>query len=118
MIKLKHIINRIIVSEIDMTEGDYTIGRNSGNSLQLDDGVISGKHAVINFKADEHFPEMFDITIKDLGSTNGTYVNNESIKEQKLKHGDSIRLGTHEFKVFDDQSHTGTQTEYLIDEGG
>jgi len=89
LIKLKHIINRVIVSEIDMTEENYTIGRDSGNSLQLDDGVISGEHAVINFKADEHFPKIFEITIKDLGSTNGTYVNNESIKEQKLKHGEN-----------------------------
>ncbi|MCW8830214.1 MAG: FHA domain-containing protein [Gammaproteobacteria bacterium] len=116
MIKLKHILNRVVISEIDMTEGDYTIGRNPGNSLQLDDSVISGEHAQIKFEPNDCIPEMFDITITDLGSTNGTYVNNEPIKEQKLKHGDSIRIGTHEFKVFDDQSHTGTQTEYYIAE--
>lgn len=61
-------------------------------------------------------PEAFDITIRDLGSTNGTYVNNASIKEQRIKHGDVIRLGQHEFKVFDDQSTVGTQTEYYVPE--
>lgn len=112
-----HVIDHVIVSEIDMSAGNYSIGRNAGNDLQLNDGVVSGEHAVINFKADECLPEMFDITITDLGSTNGTYVNNESIKEKKLKHGDIIRLGAHEFKIFDDQSHTHTQTEYYIPEG-
>jgi len=116
LIKLKHIVNGIAVSEMDMTEGDFTIGRNPGNSLQLDDGVVSGEHALITFVANEFLPEMFDITIKDLGSTNGTFVNGTSIKEQKLKHSDSIRIGTHEFKVFDDQSAIGTQTEYHVPE--
>lgn len=116
MIKLKHIVNRVIVSEINMPTGDFTIGRNPGNSLQLDDGVVSGEHALITVEPDEYLPEMFELTIKDLGSTNGTFVNNASIKESKLKHGDSIRLGEHEFKVFDDQSMVGTQTEYYVPE--
>lgn len=116
MIKLKHIVNGIAASDIDMAEGEFTIGRNEGNSLQLDDGVVSGNHALITLRADECFPKIFDVTIKDLGSTNGTYVNNASIKESKLMHGDSIRLGTHEFKVFDDQATVGTQTEYYVPE--
>jgi pSer/pThr/pTyr-binding forkhead associated (FHA) protein len=60
---------------------------------------------------------MFDITIRDLNSTNGTYVNNKSVKEQKIENGDYIRFGTYEYKVFDDQSkYDGTQTEYYISE--
>jgi len=116
LIKLKHIVNRIIVSEINLPAGDFSIGRNSGNNLQLDDGVVSGEHAVIMLVPDDCLPNVFDITIKDLGSTNGTFVNNESIKEKKLKNGDSIRLGEHEFKVFDDQAVTNTQTEYYVPE--
>lgn len=116
MIKLKHIINSVIASEINLNSGDFSIGRNEGNSLQLDDGVVSGNHALIKVEPDEFLPEMIGLTIKDLGSTNGTYVNNVSIKEQKLMHGDAIRIGDHEFKVFDDQSAVGTQTEYYVPE--
>lgn len=116
MIKLKHIVSSVTISEIHMEKGAFTIGRNDGNSLQLDDGVVSGEHAIIMVEPNDCLPEMVELTIKDLGSTNGTYVNNESIKEKKLKHGDLIRLGDHEFKVFDDQSAVGTQTEYYVPE--
>ena len=116
MIKLKHIINGAVVSEIDMNEGEFSIGRNHGNNLQLDDSVVSGDHALLTLKPNPYLPEMFDINIRDLGSTNGTYVNNTAIKEQGLKHGDLIRIGTYEYKVFDDQATDGTQTEYYIPE--
>lgn len=113
MIKLKHIINGAVVSEIDMGEGDFSIGRDPGNSLQLEDGAVSGKHALISLAANAYLPETFDISISDLGSTNGTYVNSTAIKQQQLRNGDVIRIGTYEYKLFDDQSHVGTQTEYL-----
>jgi pSer/pThr/pTyr-binding forkhead associated (FHA) protein len=116
LIKLKQINNGVVVSEIEMTEGDFSIGRNHGNSLQLDDGVVSGEHAVLRLEPSPYLPEMLVTTIRDLGSTNGTYVNNTSVKEKELKHGDSIRIGTYEFRVFDDQSTVGTQTEYHVPE--
>lgn len=113
MIKLKHIINGALVSEINLMSGDFTIGRNHGNNLQLDDGAVSGEHAVIKLVANEFLPNTFTVTIRDLGSTNGTHVNNASVKEQELRDGDLIRIGTYEYKVFDDQSNVGTRTEYL-----
>ncbi|MBE9568961.1 MAG: FHA domain-containing protein [Proteobacteria bacterium] len=113
MIKLKHIVHGAIVSEIDMDEGAFSIGRNHDNDLQLDDGVVSGKHAILTLAASEFLPEQLDITIKDLGSTNGTYVNGQAIEKKSLRHGDLIRIGTYEYKVYDDQSHVGTQTEYI-----
>ena len=116
MIKLKHILNGVVVSEIDLHEGNYTIGRNHGNSLQLDEGVVSGDHAVINLQASPYLPGTFDVSIKDLGSTNGTLVNNAQVTEKRLNHGDVIRIGTHEFKIFDDQAKTGTQTEFYVPE--
>lgn len=114
MLKLKHIINSVVVSEIALVEGEFTIGRDPGNSLQLEDGVISGQHAMFIVEPNEYLPEMSEIRVKDLGSTNGTYVNSETVKEKKLNHGDLIRIGQHEFKIFDDQSNVGTQTEYYV----
>ena len=116
MIKLKHIVNGAVVSEIDMSEGDFTIGRNHGNSLQLDDGDVSGEHALLMLVKNSYLPEQLDITIRDLGSTNGTYVNNIPVKEKQIKHGDAIRICGYEYRVFDDQSNVGTQTEYFPQE--
>ena len=116
MIKLKHIINGAVVSEIDMKEGEFSIGRNHGNSLQLDGADVSGEHAVLKLVPNRYLPEQLDITISDLGSTNGTYVNNLSVKEKEIKHGDAIRICGYEYKVFDDQSNVATQTAYLPQE--
>ena len=113
MIKLKHIINGAVVSEMNMTEGEFSIGRNHGNSLQLNGGDVSGEHAVLKLEPNSFLPEQLDITIRDLGSTNGTYVNNLSVKEKQIKHGDAIRICGYEYRVFDDQSNVGTQTEYF-----
>jgi pSer/pThr/pTyr-binding forkhead associated (FHA) protein len=109
-------VNGAVVSEIDMKAGEFSIGRNHGNSLQLDDGDVSGEHAVLTFKPSIYLPEQFDITIRDLDSTNGTYVNNIRVKEEAIKHGDAIRICNYEYRVFDDQSHVGTQTEYSLPE--
>jgi len=116
LVKLKHINNDVVINEIEMHEGTFTIGRNSSNDLQLNDAVVSGQHAVLMFKPNDYLPEMFDMTIRDLDSTNGTYVNNAMIKEQKIKHDDSIRIGNHEFKIFDDQADIGAQTEFYVPE--
>jgi pSer/pThr/pTyr-binding forkhead associated (FHA) protein len=116
LIKLKHIINGAVVSQIDLYAGEFSIGRNHGNSLQLDDGEVSGEHALLTLIPNKYLPEQLDITIRDLDSTNGTYVNNIAIKEKEIKHGDAIRICSYEYRVYDDQCNIGTQTEYALPE--
>ncbi len=62
------------------------IGRRDGNDWVLDDASISGIHCEIE-KSEIGF------VIRDLGSTNGTMVNNESVKEIRLFRNDIIRIG-------------------------
>ena len=64
----------------------FTIGRGTENSLCLPDQSISRCHAeVIRLGK--------DFLLRDLGSTNGTFVNDERISEQLLNDDDSIRFG-------------------------
>ncbi|MCG6937945.1 MAG: FHA domain-containing protein [Gammaproteobacteria bacterium] len=114
MVVLKQISNGVVISKIEVAEDDFTIGRNNGNSLQLADGVVSGVHAVVSLKPNKYVAEWFDISIRDLDSTNGTYVNDIAIKEQEIRHGDVIRIGTYEFKVFDDKSTSNTETLFYV----
>jgi pSer/pThr/pTyr-binding forkhead associated (FHA) protein len=99
-----------------MHEGEFTIGRSRDNSLQLEDSAVSGKHAVIIGSPNEYLPEILDLVIKDLNSTNGTWVNHKSLQEKKLFHGDVIKIGSHQFKVFDEKVNDNTQTEYYVPE--
>lgn len=63
-----------------------TIGREPSNTVVLSDMLVSRKHARI-MKRGEKF------VIEDLGSVNGTFVNNEPVTRHDLKIGDTITLG-------------------------
>lgn len=62
------------------------IGRNAENNIIVSDPRISGIHAEI-FQHDKKF------YIKDLESTNGTFVNSQPVAEAELNDGDRIELG-------------------------
>lgn len=65
---------------------DVTIGRAPESSIFLNDVTVSRKHASI-VKDGSNF------ILKDAGSLNGSYVNNNSVTEQKLTTGDEIQIG-------------------------
>ncbi|HXN90108.1 MAG TPA: FHA domain-containing protein [Candidatus Sulfotelmatobacter sp.] len=68
--------------------GDHAVrlGRSPDNDIILRDPATSGHHARV-----ERRGELFWIV--DLGSTNGTFVNGESIQEKQLNAGDRLTIG-------------------------
>ena len=114
MIKLKHIVNGVVVSDFEVKVGEFTIGRAKGNSMQLEDGAVSSQHAKVIVERSPYMDSIFDITLEDLGSTNGTYLNGKKITSQRLSHNDQIKIGTHEFRIYDANSGIGTQTEFYV----
>ncbi len=68
-----------------------TVGAAADNSLQLDDETVSRYHCRIFLERD-HF------LIKDLDSTNGTFVNQKKITKMELIDNDTVRLGRTDFK--------------------
>ena len=84
-------------------EGDeVSIGRLVGNDIQLDDPAISGHHSRVAIEASAYLDSIKEFYLEDLGSTNGTRVNDEKIKRVLLKHGDIVQIGKHLF-VFDSE---------------
>jgi pSer/pThr/pTyr-binding forkhead associated (FHA) protein len=71
---------------------DLVIGRSSDLDLVLIEDMVSRKHAKIALQDGA-------ITIADLGSTNGTFVNGEKVKKAQLKEGDRILIGTSILKL-------------------
>ncbi len=71
--------------------GDVGIGRSSKSAVQVDQEAVSRNHAKIARVGRS-------IVLKDLGSTNGTYVNDKQITEHKLADGDLIKIGRTIFK--------------------
>lgn len=65
---------------------DMKIGRAAANDLVLDSGRVSRFHAVLSLDGPT-------VSITDLGSRNGTYVNGARIRSCVLVDGDSISIG-------------------------
>jgi hypothetical protein len=63
-----------------------SIGRSPESEIFLDDVTVSRSHAVIDRTAT-------GFTFTDLGSLNGTYINNQSMKSAALVCGDEIQIG-------------------------
>jgi signal transduction histidine kinase len=63
-----------------------TIGRGTSNAVQLHDTEVSREHAEFSRRGESFY-------IRDLGSSNGTYVNGKPIQEHELASGDQLQLG-------------------------
>jgi len=69
-----------------------TIGRVEDNLFQIAEPSVSSHHCEVHLRGD-------DVLIRDLNSTNGTFINNEKITEKVLKPGQTLRLGNIELKL-------------------
>lgn len=72
-----------------LTAATTRIGRGSDADLRIDDPGISRAHAELTRSGG-------DVTITDLGSTNGVVVNGERVEQARLRDGDRVRLGSTE----------------------
>jgi diguanylate cyclase (GGDEF)-like protein len=71
---------------IQLGTAPFEIGRSSKNDLPLDQESISRQHARITFDGSSYW-------VTDLNSTNGTFVNDDSVRERRLEDGDQLRIG-------------------------
>jgi pSer/pThr/pTyr-binding forkhead associated (FHA) protein len=81
-------VEGVEIKHVYLTKDRTTLGRKSGNDIVLDNLVVSGHHCVFELRG------LADVFIEDLGSTNGTFVNNQRVKERRQLHdGDTIAIG-------------------------
>ncbi len=71
---------------VPLEKPTFSIGRRSGNDLQLVGSDVSRDHADIAREEERYI-------LRDRGSRYGTFVNGEQITEKSLTHGDLVRLG-------------------------
>ena len=85
----------LVLKEIALDKSRISVGRKPHNDIQIDNLAISGEHAAITTILNDAF-------LEDLNSTNGTYVNGQSVKKCALKDGDIIELGKYRIKFIKD----------------
>jgi pSer/pThr/pTyr-binding forkhead associated (FHA) protein len=81
----------------ELTVDRTTVGRVEDNTFHIPDASVSSHHCEVHLRGS-------DILIRDLNSTNGTFINNDKIAEAVLKPGQTLRLGQVELKL-----ETGTE---------
>src|SRR5438105_10736338 len=87
--------NEQVLKEIPLEAPHLTIGRKPDNDLVIDNPAVSGHHARIVKEEGAFF-------IEDLGSTNGTFLNDAKVQKQKLKNTDRVAVGKH-LLIFQDE---------------
>lgn len=68
-------------------DGPSSIGRTEGNTIVINDNRISRRHVEITVQGEQ-------AVLRDLGSTNGTYVNGARVTEHRLQDGDKIQVSS------------------------
>jgi pSer/pThr/pTyr-binding forkhead associated (FHA) protein len=76
-----------------------TVGRLEDNAFQIPEQSVSSHHCELLLKGN-------DVIVRDLNSTNGTYINGEKISEKVLKPGQILRLGNVEARLETDGAGT------------
>lgn len=81
---------------IQVYPGEYLIGRSRGCHIIIDDDLVSRRHACLIFE------EPSRLTLRDLGSRNGVFVNGKRIGDgtRGLADGDIFTIGSEELYVF------------------
>jgi predicted component of type VI protein secretion system len=81
-----------VLQNVPVLKGPITIGRAPDNSIAIDNVSISAHHARVEIQQGR-------LTLTDLGSLNGTFVNSQRVKSAALKDGDVISIGKHSIYV-------------------
>jgi len=77
-----------VIAEYELDQEETTIGRKEENTIHVDNLAVSGRHSRV-LKIGKK------VIIEDLGSTNGTQVNDKDITKCVLAHGDIVTVGKH-----------------------
>jgi predicted component of type VI protein secretion system len=82
-----------------------TIGRLDDNTFQISEASVSSHHCEVLARGKE-------IVVKDLNSTNGTFVNGERVTEHSLKPGQILRLGQIEMRLETGEAAPATKKQF------
>lgn len=86
MFKLTVVSGPSTGQEYSVKDGENSVGRSDGNDIVLSSSKVSKKHCVLVVSNSS-------VTVKDTGSSNGTFVNGVLSKNQKIGPGDRVSVG-------------------------
>jgi len=97
-------------SEVPLNKPVHVVGRATDCSLRIPSGKVSRHHCEITVNDGK-------IGVRDLGSSNGTYVNRRRITQTELSAGDMVCVGDFVFVVRIDGKPSIIDSEEIIEDG-
>jgi len=80
-------------ARLNLPEKTVTVGRDEGVGVRLNTSEVSRQHCTLCVTGNE-------IRVRDLGSSNGTFINDQEVTEEALlKPGDVLRIGPMKFQM-------------------
>jgi len=104
-------VDGVIVNRFDIDKTGLSIGRADNNRVQIDDTAVSTNHAEIVIEENDEGKEVY--FIHDNGSTNGTFLNEQKVERQPLRHKDIIRVGWNNFVFIDENQRDHERTDKI-----
>jgi pSer/pThr/pTyr-binding forkhead associated (FHA) protein len=103
-------IDGVVIKEVQLTKDRTTLGRRPYNDIVIDNLAVSGEHAVIQLSGNE-------VSLEDLNSTNGTYINGKAVKKQQLANNDTVEIGKYKIKYVNEAEDAGFERTMVIKAG-
>jgi len=101
MASIVQLMDGVVANRFNIEGSGLKFGRTSVNQVTIDDLAVSSEHAQINILKDEQ--GVLKYVLEDLGSTNGSYINEQKINgPQLLRHKDILRIGWNNFTFMND----------------
>src|SRR5207247_9542426 len=92
------VMNKLVLTGLthpgafELEPGFNTLGRNPTNDFRVHDVTVSSFHCVFVGSEDS-------VLVRDLGSTNGTYIDGQPVQETRIEPGQILRLGSVELRL-------------------
>ena len=110
MARLLQLLDGIATAQFELDKPEIRIGRSPESDIYIDDASVSSTHCIITTVRPEEKDAPVEYHVRDLGSTNGTYVNIDRIEQRRLIHEDVLRVGLKNFKFIDENSAAYVKT--------
>ncbi|RKZ54888.1 MAG: FHA domain-containing protein [Gammaproteobacteria bacterium] len=93
-------VDGVVANKFEIADTPLKFGRTADNQVQIDDLAVSNKHAQLVHESNDEGETIY--FLEDLGSTNGSFVNETKIQKQQLHHKDTLRIGWNMFTFIDE----------------
>jgi len=104
-------VGGVEMKHVYLAKDRTTLGRRGDNDIVLDNAAVSGRHCLFELKG------LADVYVEDVGSTNGTFVNNKRVVRQKLEDGDTVAIASFRIRYLAASGDSGFGATSVLQQG-